>query len=85
MRLQITLRGAAFHGAGRELRCAREAAYAARAFLLSQIYVEFKTHRTVWRGVVLLGGAFRSIRLQHLRAIPFVLNRPFCALNLTMH
>ena len=85
MRLQITLRGAAFHGAGRELRCAREAAYAARAFLLPQIYVAFRTHRTVLRGVVLHGVALRPAGPQHFRAIPFVLNIPFCALNSTLH
>ena len=39
----------------------------------------------VWCCRVLHGVALRPAGPQHFRAIPFVLNRPFCALNLTMH
>ena len=85
VRHQAPLRGAVLHSAERELRCARESVYAARAFPLPQIYVAFRTHRTVLRSVVLRGLALRPAGPQQFRAIPFVLNRPFCAPNFALH
>ena len=85
VRHQTTLRGAALRGAGRELRCARHAGYAARGFPLPQTYVTFRRHRKVSYGMALRGVALRSVRLQHFRAIPFVLNRPLRDPNFTLH